>query len=661
MTTSRTSRVFNGLLFLLLIIFATNAKSESVDTRILNEILSYMNETIPACDDYYGYACGKWAEVHENDNYIEITGKIDHAVNQNLVLLMNELAQRSVNQLSAVESKVLKFYQSCRQTKTSSLNSKNYLRLVPPNDQIPWPQFNAKSHPWGRQKFQWMETLARLRRYGMSNVFFKLDVNQDIFNSSKYIIDIDVPSFQEKNERLQSSTMTKLMLRLMGVERRKAFSLSGKVKNLELSVRTLAERLSEGDSVDVTLRRLDQRTRGKWRNYVNIVCNQTVPSNYKVQVDNMDYLVGLIELLQHEDPEVIATYIMLRFASHVIEEAMDIDDEISCIQDVRRNMELAVSLLYEQRFISADKMRQHEDDLHQLFEQLRKQFLLELDGNRLRLTRNQLRHLQTKATRMWIKFGNMPQDVNRTKFVEEFYADLKFSDGDNYAQCHLKLLEFRTSRWFGQLHKSALSATSYFLMTDSDTAMSSTPYYLLRQNLIIVPYGIMQEPIFHREAHDVFKMSLLGFMLAHELMHGFVTGGIHFDFQGNGYELGAGIMEKRLYKVAEDCMNSNETAYLDEREADITGIRLAYDAYFADDSPFNRTQPEFTSRPLIQLFFLNLAQFFCGDGTSSEFVDHDTDELRLRQVMINFPAFAQAHNCRQDVDQMHPAKKCRMW
>lgn len=109
------------------------------------------------------------------------------------------------------------------------------------------------------------------------------------------------------------------------------------------------------------------------------------------------------------------------------------------------------------------------------------------------------------------------------------------------------------------------------------------------------------------------------------------------------------------------CLSRDGTDYIDEREADIAGIRLAYDVYFGPGSKFSQTQPNFTSVPLKQFFFLNLAQFFCGDATEADFLDHDADEMRLRQVLINFPAFAEAYNCRQDLDNMHPSEKCRLW
>ncbi|KAM8715343.1 hypothetical protein ACLKA7_002406 [Drosophila subpalustris] len=654
------------VIFLLISLFSTGQAtrppvSSSLDTRLANQIFSYVNESISPCDDYYKYACGKWGEKHEYDNFMEITGLIDQKVNENIVTLMDELEKRSLRP-NTVEAKALRVYQTCRAAKSGTRSSKHYLELVPPNDQISWPQFTIKPQVWASNKFQWMETLGRLRRYGLSNVLFKLEVIPHMENSSKYIINIDSPSFEQKNQRLQSVTLTKLRLQLLGVDRRRARTLASKIKALEASIRHLAEtNVSEESSRDLSLRELETLTRGKWRNFLNIVRDRRLSADYELQVDNLDYFPALMQLLENYDREVLASYIMLRFVMFLQEESMDSDEPIACAQEVRGNMELAANLFYETRFIGPDKLRQHQADVQELFGHLRKQFLLKLEGNHLHLKRSQMDMLRLKMNKMTLNIGNMPQNVNRTQFVAQYYENLRLSEEHDYARIQLELLQFRVSRWFEQLEKPVANSCDFFYISDSDTGMSSTPYYMLRQNIIIVPYGILQEPIFHHDAHDIFKVSLLGFMLGHELMHGFVSGGLIFDSQGNGYESGLEIIQQDRFSEGMSCLNRNETDYIEEREADIAGIRLAYDVYFGPGSSFSQTQPSFTSVPLKQFFFLSMAQFFCGQAPLGIFVEHDADEMRLRQVLINFPAFADAYNCRKDLDNMHPSQKCRLW
>ncbi|XP_064553944.1 membrane metallo-endopeptidase-like 1 [Drosophila montana] len=666
MSTATSSCRICELLFILLWLSASGQagypRASNPNTELVNQILGYVDESVAACNDYYKYACGKWSEKHENASFLEITGLIDQKVNENLIVLMDELQQRPLEP-DSVEDKVLTFYQTCRQASASTRSSRRYLELVPPNEQIPWPQLNRRSDHWGSIKFHWMETLARLRRYGLTNVIFKLEVMPDLKNSSKYAVSIDRPYFELKDQRIRGTLLTMLTLRMLGINSKKAWTLARKVKLFESAVRELVEMEYEEKSElyeELSLQQLELLTGGQWRKYLEIVLGRNVPADYVLQVENSARLNALVHLVDGWNREVVASYIMLRFVSYVHKETMDSDEPIECVQDVRRNMELATNLLYEQRFIGSDKLRQHKADVLDLFELLRKQFLKKLDANNLRLSASELEMLRAKMLNMSINVGNMPNTADRASFVKRFYADLHLAEDRNYALNHLRLLEFRTRRWFEQLD-GALNASNFFFISDVQTGMSSTPYYLLRQNIIIVPYGILQEPIFYHDAHDVFKVSLLGFMLSHELMHGFVSGGLIFDFRGNYNERGTRIILESEYSSGISCLNRNETDYLDEREADIAGIRLAYDVYFDPGSKFNLTQPSFTNLSLKQLFFLNLAQFFCGNAAPNDFEEHDADELRLKQMLINFSAFAEAHGCREDRDNMHPAQKCRLW
>ncbi|XP_017855263.2 membrane metallo-endopeptidase-like 1 [Drosophila busckii] len=638
-------------------------KNNNTDTQLLQQILSYVNESVAPCDDFYQYACGKWHEGQQLNSYNEIVGMLDHRVNERLVTLLEQLEQRKL-QPDSLEAKMLSFYRTCRQSTNVQRYSKHYLELVPPNAQITWPQFVNSSSHWAANKFHWLETLARLRRYGMNNVLFKLDAQPALKNSSSYVLMLDRPNFESSTQRLRVLRITNLMLQSMGYKGSQ-YELARSVAKLELTVRELAERTAiydapPGNYEELSLAQLELYVGGKWRKYLELLLEQRIPANYKLYAYNVDYLVGLMRLLADWDAKVLASYLMLRFVQHLQFETMDSDERIECAQDVRRNMELAANWLYAEHFLPHEQLQPMQAAQQQLFEQLRAQFLLQLNSNRLQLSTEQRQLLREKILNISLNIGNMPQVANRQQFVRQFYADLQLIDNQDYALNHLRLLEFRTRRWFEQLQQPA-SATNYFYISDSETAYSSSPYFMLRQNVVILPYGILQSPIWAQDSHDIFKYSLFGFMLAHELMHGFESQGLLYDTHGNFNKLGVQISQSSSYADSVSCLLQNETDYVQEREADIAGIRLAYDLYFGLNSHFNQSQVSFTQLPLKQLFFLNVAQFFCGNAKSDSFVDHDSDELRLRQMLINFTPFAEAFGCQQDRDKMHPADKCQLW
>lgn len=648
----------NLVLLLILMCIAVNCPAQSTEdpnvTR-LNEILSYTNGSVAPCDDYYKYACGNWAKRHEDDKFLEITGLIDERVNRDLITLMEELEQRTLDP-SSVEAKTLSYYRACHLAPRQS--SRTYLKLVPPNEHIEWPQFTPGT--WLSQKFNWLETLARLRLYGMNDALISVDVMPHPLNNTKYYLNIQRSSYGKENKTLGEVRIVKLLLQTAGVRRTKANSLAHQIVSLENSLNSLEE--VEEDSQELTLQELERLT-GLGRNcrkYLQIYLGGTVPADLVVSVDNVSYLFKLMELLKDWDREVIASYIMLHFKRHLTQSTTQNQEPIKCIQAVRSDMEHATEMLYEQRFIGVKKLRQHMDAVQKLFEQLRQKFLQMLDENYFRVPAAQLNLLKVKARHILLNFGNLPQHLNRTQFLREFYADLPLADDKDYASSWLQLQKFRMRQLNKQLNGPLTNASNFFYISNLDATSSSTPYYIGRFNTIFLPYGILQAPFIQYDVHDIFQVGLMGFLIGHELMHGFVSINLAFDFKGNYNELLSVIDEKSDYNLGESCLMRDETEYVDERAADFGAIRLAYNMYFDANSGFNQSQPAFTNIPLKQLFFLNVAQFFCGNPLA-EFDDHDSDELRLRQLAKNFESFAHSHNCLEERDAMHPAAKCRIW
>lgn len=646
------------LIFMCLVGSRQALSTEDPNVNRLNEILSYTNESVAPCDDYYKYACGNWAKKHEGDKFFEITGMIDDRVNRDLITLMEELQQRSLDP-SSVEAKTLSYYRTCRLAPKQSLRA--FLKLVPPNDQIKWPQFTQGT--WLSQKFHWLETLARLRLYGMNDALISAHVLPHPMNNSKYYLNIEKSSYVNEKETLGGVLKIILLLQTAGVRSSKAKRLAHEIRFLENAVNGIEEDEDEEENVqDLTLQELEHLTGlgNNWRKYLEIYLGRIVPADLVVRVINANYLVNLMELLKNWDRDVIASYIMLHFGRHLTSLTKQNQEPITCIKEVRRNMEHATEMLYEQRFIGGQNLRLHVDTVQQLFDKLRQKFLQMLDENFFQVPAAQLNMLKIKAQHMHLNFGNLPQHLNHTQFLKEFYADLPQADEGNYTSSWLQLQQFRMRQLNKQLDGPLTNATNLFYISSHDATSSSTPYYIGRYNTIFVPYGILQPPLLQYGVHDIFKVGLLGFVISHELMHGFVFYNLIFDFKGNFNQLLSEIGEKSNYNSVESCLMRDETDYVEERAADFGAIRLAYEMYFDANCRFNQSQPNFTNIPLKQLFFLNVAQFFCGNALAL-FENHDPDEIRLRQLAMHFDSFAHSHNCLEGRDAMHPAAKCRIW
>jgi len=168
----------------------------------------------------------------------------------------------------------------------------------------------------------------------------------------------------------------------------------------------------------------------------------------------------------------------------------------------------------------------------------------------------------------------------------------------------------------------------------------------------------LQWPLFDHRQHIIFKQSLLGAVLAHEMNHAFEQDGILFDAAGNESPVGFEIRESPAFRNAIKCAEEKAYVSLKERLADLNGLQLAYDSFFGLDHDSRKFEyrpyvfePEFTAP---QLFHLSYAQFFC--GSLPPVIAHDRDDERVNVSVGNLRQFAYDFKC--EASQL---SHCEMW
>lgn len=432
------------------------------------------------------------------------------------------------------------------------------------------------------------------------------------------------------------------------------------MRKLENSIQKLTEEEDDDEEYQLmSLRRLESITGLEWRKYYEIIVDHQVSLNREVQVKNPRYFRTLKRVMDAADKELVANYIMTRFIIHLMADSREDNDPIECMKEVRRSMSLATNFIYQDRFLGPETLQRYSKEMETLFDHLRRRLLKLIDHNRLRLTAQQRRTISNKANSITINIGNVPKTPDLRAFADHYFSSLAMPAViKDYNREHLNLLAFKSRKWVEQLNTRAATRDEYFYTSDSDTLMSSSPFYILRENQIIVPFGMFQEPLFVPESHNVFKYSLMGFVIGHELTHAIDGDGIFFNTQGNMDESALEILESPRFQQGLECMNRNKTEYINERMADITGLHLAHGAYFSNEtgSPFQVSPREFNHMSQEKIFFLNLAQFFCGEAIASTILDHDEDKMRLLQVVSGFSPFDRAFGCRRS-----SSDKCRLW
>jgi putative endopeptidase len=116
-------------------------------------------------------------------------------------------------------------------------------------------------------------------------------------------------------------------------------------------------------------------------------------------------------------------------------------------------------------------------------------------------------------------------------------------------------------------------------------------YYSPTMNEIVFPAGILQPPFFDAKADDAVNYGALGYVIGHEMTHGFDDSGSQFDAEGNLKNWWTEA-DKKAYQTRTDLVVKQYDAYepihgehvngkltLGENIADIGGMKIAFAAY----------------------------------------------------------------------------------
>ena len=200
-------------------------------------------------------------------------------------------------------------------------------------------------------------------------------------------------------------------------------------------------------------------------------------------------------------------------------------------------------------------------------------------------------------------------------------------------------------------------------------------YYSPTMNEIVFPAGILQPPFFDAAADDAVNYGSLGYVIGHEMTHGFDDSGSQFDAEGNLKNWWTET-DKQAYEARTDLVVKQYDAYepikgehvngkltLGENIADIGGLKLAFAAY----------QNSLKGRPAPALIdgFTGPQRFFLGAATvwrnhireaalslRLKTDTHSPGRERVNGPLANLPEFYEAFGCK-DGDPMKRDEKVR--
>jgi putative endopeptidase len=197
-------------------------------------------------------------------------------------------------------------------------------------------------------------------------------------------------------------------------------------------------------------------------------------------------------------------------------------------------------------------------------------------------------------------------------------------------------------------------------------------------NEMIFPAGILQPPFYDPAAPLPVNYGAIGYVVGHELTHGFDDQGRQFDAAGNFRDWWTPEVTKR-FETRAACVADQYSGYvvvddlkvdgkltLGENVADLGGVKFAFAAY--RDATAGQKLPDVEGFTPDQQFFLGVAGVWCGKDrpeylrVRTKVDPHSPEQHRVNGPLRNLPAFREAFHCPAGSPMVAPEpQRCEVW
>ncbi|CAL2031978.1 unnamed protein product [Caenorhabditis brenneri] len=221
-------------------------------------------------------------------------------------------------------------------------------------------------------------------------------------------------------------------------------------------------------------------------------------------------------------------------------------------------------------------------------------------------------------------------------------------------------------------------AASEYNIDPATLKMQTNAFYSPPANALTVLVPFMDDPMFDHSYPQYAKIASIGFILGHEIGHGFDAQGMSFDENGD-YRRWFSPEDEKPYETRATCLINQYDSYddpyfgknlkgqttLNENIADDIAAEVTWRT-FQNSNP--SSQPKiigFEDYDLNKLYFQIIAMNWCEPRPTHSLqqqlgIKHATNSFRINGVMSNMKQFAETFNCPAG-SPMNPEKKCGMF
>ncbi|KAK7111035.1 membrane metallo-endopeptidase-like 1 [Littorina saxatilis] len=660
-------------------------------------IISNLNESVNPCDDFWQYSCGGWLEHQPESSGSQWALQDDVVINKLLRLLSHDVSSDDSPAVQVAK----KFYKSCTNKKLmQTLGDKPLIHFV-------------------NSVFQDLpdDLTARLLQIEKvpSSPLFGLGMDRDYHNSSQYVLSIYQPSLNMLRYRYLENKPPGVLkrylwyyVRVMSVltsglnfqtirQGQKVIEFETQLANITLSPAQQQDGSASPHTFNISS--LQQRYPDlQWRAYIQGVFDEyhvpvEIKDSERVVTRAVHFLDKLFPLLRHTPSDVIKDYLKWSTVQSLISYT---DGKLirlhgawrknitgsrghftyrrtaeHCVRKTRKQLPDVLGELYTAVYtdsVTRAKVAKMTRRIMTSFGQMIQRVTW--------LSPQSKRRAAEKLAAMRLEVGAMEMYKANGSLLNEEWGGVGV-DVDTYLLNHLALT-LRQARLTLRRYRHRPGRHVHWSLTSA----TANAFYMSLYNAIAIPSGLLQDHMFRHELPPYLNYGSLGFVLGHEVTHGFDADGRKYDAHGNlgswwseedvrHYEGKAACIVEQYEHFKSHRANSSVdgSLTLNENIADNGGITAAFNAL--DLLLQNSTDADVRMPGLIkltpkQLFFVAFAQTWCGHASDRTLFcqmktdEHSPSKYRVLGTIQNSHQFGQTFNCPVG-SHMNPPKKCVVW
>ncbi|XP_007441989.1 endothelin-converting enzyme 2 isoform X1 [Python bivittatus] len=662
---------------------------------LLARLQKAQNGTIDPCEDFFSYVCGNWEPNSTWGMDRPSVNVFDVVLEENLLIMKKLLEESPLGDNGSAQEKAMRFYASCMNTDQIEAQGAEPLKELI-NKIGGWNITGS----WKETDFN--QTLQILMEKYNTFPFFRAYVGPSSSDPSTNIIQIDHPQFElplkydlERNVNYPWVVHSyylylKKLGELMGGHTNATstyFSLVlSFLSNLQKVVTPLKKRQEKRMLFyHTTIRKLQEKAPAiDWLSCLQAAFHpMQLNMSQTIAVHDMDYLKGMSQLIGkwQNRRDVLQIYMILCLIGnlsptldsqfqkahqefvHVLDSRMRNTDTMTterwrkCLSDTSTFFGPVLGKMVVQEIFP----QKAKDLAEEIFSEIRDALHSHLDQVNWMDSQSR-QEAKEKIYRLQVEIG-YPESIHQTNKADDEYQELKIEENNffhNVVAC-LKSLQKRL----------LLRLVSPHLHDNWEVAPWSVhSYYSLRRHAVVFPAGMFRNPFFHTEFPSAVNFGVMGFFMAHELLHSLYDYVLPKNCSTCGMDIpaeGKDCLVKQYENYSLKGHGVNGSFTLLENLADTGGLAIAYQAY----ENWLAKHKGVTNLPRFglshhQLFFVSFAHAMCGYQSLESLQaflhrdPHSPSPLRVIGSLSNSQDFSRHFQCPSE-SPMNPTLKCHIW